>query len=50
MPVVGYVTKQESGGFKGRLATLSIQVKIEIAPNEAKKVGNQPDFRVVANG
>jgi uncharacterized protein (DUF736 family) len=48
MPVIGYVTKQESGGFKGRLATLTIQVKVEITPNETKKAGNQPDFRVVA--
>jgi uncharacterized protein (DUF736 family) len=50
MPVIGYVTKQDNGGFKGRLTTLSIQVKVEIAPNEAKKAANQPDFRVVANG
>jgi uncharacterized protein (DUF736 family) len=35
--LIGYVTKQENGGFKGRLATLTIQLKIEIAPNEAKK-------------
>jgi uncharacterized protein (DUF736 family) len=47
MPVIGYVTKQDNGGFRGRLATLTVQVKIEIAPLN-KGAGNQPGFHVVA--
>ncbi|HIP79861.1 MAG TPA: DUF736 family protein [Kiloniellaceae bacterium] len=50
MAAIGYVTKQESGGFKGQLKTLSIRADIDIVPNQRKSAENQPDFRVLAQG
>ena len=50
MPAIGYVTKQENGGFKGQLKTLSIRAEIDIVPNTAKAADNQPDFRVLTKG
>ena len=47
MPAIGYVTKQQNGGFKGQLKTLSIRAEIEILPNSGKSADNQPDFRVL---
>src|SRR5690242_3200483 len=46
MPAIGYVAKDENGGFKGQLKTLSIRAEISIVPNARKKNGTQPDFRV----
>lgn len=46
MTTIGYVTKQDTGGYKGQLKTLSIQAEIEIVPNDDKSSPNQPDFRV----
>lgn len=50
MAAIGYVTKQENGGFKGQLKTLSIQAEIDIVPNQKKSAENQPDYRVLAQG
>ena len=50
MAAIGYVTKQENGGFKGQLRTLSIRADIDIVPNNGKTSEAQPDFRVVTQG
>jgi uncharacterized protein (DUF736 family) len=50
MPAIGYVTKQENGGYKGQLRTLSLRADIDIVPNTAKTADNQPDFRVLTRG
>ena len=50
MPAIGYVTRTQSGGFKGQLKTLSIRAEIEIVPNQRKANDNQPDYRVNAGG
>ncbi len=50
MPAIGYVTKQQNGGYKGQLKTLTIRADIDIVPNAAKNGDSQPDFRVVTQG
>jgi uncharacterized protein (DUF736 family) len=50
MPAIGFVTRQEDGGYKGQLKTLSIRADIEIVPNRAKSGDAQPDFRVLTQG
>ena len=50
MPAIGHVTKQENGGYKGQLRTLSIRADIDIVPNTMKSTENQPDFRVLTQG
>ncbi|HTP85247.1 MAG TPA: DUF736 family protein [Alphaproteobacteria bacterium] len=50
MPAIGYVTKQENGGYKGQLRTLSIRAEVDIVPNTSKTADNQPDFRVLTRG
>lgn len=50
MPAIGYVTKQQNGGYNGQIRTLSIFAEIEIVPNTAKSTDNQPDFRVMTQG
>jgi uncharacterized protein (DUF736 family) len=50
MPAIGYVTKQDGGGYKGQLKTLTIRADIDIVPNNAKAHDNQPDFRVLTKG
>ncbi len=50
MSAIGYVTKQQNGGFKGQLKTLSIRADIDIVPNTAKAHETQPDFRVLTKG
>ena len=50
MAAIGYVTKQENGGFKGQLKTLSIRADIEIVPNSSKSSETEPDFRVITQG
>ena len=50
MPAIGFVTKQEKGGYKGTLKTLSLKADIEIVPNKEKAHDSQPDFRVLTHG
>ena len=50
MTAIGYVTKQENGGFKGQIKTLSIRADIDIVPNGAKSSDSQPHFKVIAQG
>jgi len=50
MPAIGQVTKQDNGGYKGQLRTLSIRAEIDIVPNTMKSAENQPDFRVLTQG
>lgn len=50
MPAIGYVTKQDNGGFKGHLKTLKLRTEIEIVPNTSKAHDTQPDYRVLARG
>jgi len=48
MPAVGQVTRTSSGGFKGRLKTLTIRAGIDIVPNGHKTSDAQPDYRVLS--
>lgn len=50
MAAIGYVTRQENGGFKGQLKTLSIRADVDIVPNQRKSAENQPDYRVLSQG
>ena len=50
MPAIGYVTKQDNGGFRGQLKTVSIKAEIDIVANRTKNDDTQPDFRVIAQG
>jgi uncharacterized protein (DUF736 family) len=50
MPAIGLVTKQNTGGFKGQIKTLSIRADIDIVPNNSKAADTQPDFRVLTQG
>jgi uncharacterized protein (DUF736 family) len=50
MATIGVVTRQPEGGFKGRLATLTIRKALEIVPNTTKTDDRQPDFRVFGAG
>ena len=50
MATIGYVTKTDTGSFKGQLNTLTITTDIEIVPNATKANDVQPDYRVVAGG
>lgn len=43
---LGYVTKNETGGYEGALATMSLKKRIRILPNARKETDAQPDFRV----
>lgn len=43
---LGYVTRNEDGGFDGTLATMSLKKRIRILPNRDKETEAQPDFRV----
>lgn len=43
---LGYVTKNETGGYEGTLATMSLKKRIRIVPNGTKENEAQPDFRV----
>lgn len=43
---LGYVTKNETGGYEGTLATMSLKKRIRIVPNQTKETDAQPDFRV----
>ena len=47
---LGYVTKTETGGFEGTLATMSLKKRIRILPNSSKESDVQPDFRVYTEG
>lgn len=48
MPAIGYVTRDETGTFKGQLRTLSIRAEIAIVPNSRKAHDTQPDYRVLS--
>jgi uncharacterized protein (DUF736 family) len=50
MPAIGHVTRNENGGFKGQLRTLSIRTEIDIVPNDKKTSDAQPDYRVLSDG
>ena len=50
MATIGYVTRTDTGSFKGQLNTLTIKADIEIVPNATKANDVQPDYRVVAGG
>jgi uncharacterized protein (DUF736 family) len=50
MPAIGHVTRNENGGFKGQLRTLSIRTEIDIVPNDKKANDSQPDYRVLSDG
>ena len=43
---LGYVTKIETGGFEGTLATMGFKKRIRILPNSSKESEAQPDLRV----
>ena len=43
------LTQNDKGIFVGTLATMAVRTKISIVPN-AKSHGEQPDYRVFANG
>ena len=43
---LGYVTKIETGGYEGTLATMRLKKRIRIVPNRTKETDMQPDFRV----
>ena len=43
------LTLSEKGIYTGTLATMAVRTKINVVPN-AKAHGDQPDFRVFANG
>ena len=45
--VIGYVTKQADGRYKGHLRTLSIKAEIDILSNIRKTADTQLDFRVM---
>ena len=47
---IGYVTKNDNGGYKGQLKTVSIRADIDIIPNRDKSIETHPDFRVVTQG
>lgn len=49
MPAIGYVQRQSDGSFKGSIKTLSVNAEIQIVPSRGK-VGEQPDYRVLAGG
>jgi uncharacterized protein (DUF736 family) len=50
MTAIGYVTRNENGGYKGQLKTVSIRADIDIVPNRDKSADTHPDFRVVTQG
>ncbi|MBA3898268.1 MAG: DUF736 family protein [Sphingomonadaceae bacterium] len=50
MAAIGYVTRTDTGSFKGLLNTLTIKADIEIVPNTNKANDVQPDYRVLAGG
>jgi len=45
---LGYVTKTQTGGYEGALATISLNASIRIEPNPEKTGEAQPDYRVYA--
>ena len=50
MPAIGYVARNDNGGFSGSLKTLSIRASVEIVPNRSKSSDTQPDYRVLSDG
>ena len=47
---LGYVTRSETGAFRGQLRTTNIRADIEILPVPDKASASYPDYRVVASG
>jgi uncharacterized protein (DUF736 family) len=47
MTAIGYVTRNDNGGYKGQLKTVSIRADIDIVPNRDKSAKTHPDFWVV---
>ncbi|WP_417319639.1 DUF736 domain-containing protein [Erythrobacter aureus] len=43
---LGYVTRNENGGYEGTLAMMSLKKRIRILPNSEKESEAQPDFRI----
>ena len=43
------LTKNEKGIYTGTLSTMAVRTRINVVPN-AKAHGDQPDYRVFANG
>ncbi|MCP1843941.1 uncharacterized protein (DUF736 family) [Bradyrhizobium sp. USDA 4524] len=50
MTAIGFVTRNENGGFSGELKTLSVRTGIDIVPNRDKSADTHPDFRIIAQG
>jgi uncharacterized protein (DUF736 family) len=50
MSAIGYVTKLEDGRYQGQLKTLTIRAEVTFTPNPDKSNGNQPDYRICADG
>lgn len=50
MSAIGYVARNDNGGFSGSLKTLSIRASVEIVPNRSKSSDTQPDYRVLSDG
>jgi uncharacterized protein (DUF736 family) len=48
MPAIGYVTRDETGAYKGQLKTLTIRADIAIVANDRKASDAQPDYRVLS--
>ncbi|MCP3384669.1 DUF736 family protein [Bradyrhizobium sp. CCGUVB4N] len=50
MTAIGVVTRNDNGGFRGQLKTLSTRADIDIVLNRDKSADTQPDFRVITQG
>ncbi|KQY28284.1 hypothetical protein ASD38_16500 [Caulobacter sp. Root487D2Y] len=47
---LGFVTRLETGAFKGHLRTLNISADIDVVPVRDKTSSSYPDYRVVSSG
>jgi uncharacterized protein (DUF736 family) len=50
MTAIEYVTRDDNGGYRGQLKTVSIRADIDMIPNRDKSAKAHPDFRVVTQG
>jgi uncharacterized protein (DUF736 family) len=48
--VLGFVTRSETGAFKGHLRTLNIRADIDVVPVRDKTSAAYPDYRVTCAG
>ena len=46
MPSIGHLVKKDSGGFDGKVTTLSFSAPLQIVPVKEKAKENHPDFIV----